>query len=90
MAKKDKSQEVEETKETQETQETVSPEKETKKEKMIEIQVNQTFGFRGQSYMAGQRYVVAKKDLPPTVNGKYEPYKGEKKSDKKNVPVVGK
>lgn len=63
---------------------------ETKKEKMIEIQVTQTFGFRGQSYMAGQRYVVAQKELPTVLNGKYEPYKGDKKSGKKNVPVVGK
>lgn len=79
--------EVKETKESKETNKSVV---------MIPLQ---TFGFERKAYVAGERYVMAQKDLPTAVKGMYKTesvkeskkaVEAEEKASKKKVPVLGK
>ncbi|RMD67347.1 MAG: hypothetical protein D6822_08415 [Cyanobacteria bacterium J149] len=75
--------------------------KKTKKtdEKMVVMIPTQTFGFERKAYAVGERYIMAKKDLPTVSKGMYKiqtPQKTEqetkqaKKAKDKKIPVTGK
>jgi len=91
---------VEETQETPETVESPKEEKKSsKKTKQVVLIPKQTFGFERKSYLVGQKYVMAQKDLPSAVEGKYETQSVEdvKKEEEKlakvkakRMPVLGK
>ena len=68
-------------------------EKKDEKIKMVILIPQQTFGYDGRAYRAGEEYVVAQSKLPTAMKKKYkiETVKTKKVEKKgKGIPVVGK
>lgn len=82
-------------KDNTETKET----KTSKKEKQVVMIPLEAFGFERRAYAVGERYVMAQKELPTALKGKYKTQEvkeskkaveKETEAKKKAIPVLGK
>lgn len=99
MSEEQTNPEVEETQSPEVKEEKPKKANKSKKDKMVVLVPNSTFGYGKRSYRAGERYVMAQKEVPTAMEKKFSTMsveeaekqdKAEAKAKARKVPVVGK